>query len=118
MPLGKSFQLGPREKVKAKGLHGVMVGRGSIDLSQVEQLVDESQTRAIAAFFKQLSGRQRDRGLSLSETVDEILEAVAEQGLDHLAGFDGRHPGYMALPRKQEICAAVNRYRGLRVSQS
>lgn len=118
VPLGKSFQLGPREKVKAKGLHGVMVGRGSIDLSQVEQLVDESQTRAIAAFFKQLSGRQRDRGLSLSETVDEILEAVAEQGLDHLAGFDGRHPGYMALPRKQEICAAVNRYRGLRVSQS
>lgn len=117
VPLRKSFQLGERDKIKTKGLHSILVGRSAIDLSQVEQLVDESQTRAIAALFKKLGQEGAKREMSLSETVDAILESIREQGLDVLSGFRGKHPGYMALPRKQELCAAVNRYRGLRVRQ-
>jgi hypothetical protein len=88
-----------------------------IDLSQVEQLVDESQSRAIAAFLKQLGEEGGNREMSLSEKVDAVLESIGEKGLDVLSGFRGKHPGYMALPRKQELCAAVNRYRGLQVRQ-
>ena len=117
VPLRKSFQLGERDKIKTKGLTSVLVGRTAIDLSQVEQLVDESQTRSIAAIFKKLGQEGAKEETSLSETVDALLETIREQGLDALSGFRGKHPGYMALPRKQELCAAVNRYRNLRVRQ-
>ncbi|HIE09852.1 MAG TPA: ATPase, partial [Armatimonadetes bacterium] len=39
---------GEKLKLDAKGLHTIVIGRSIIDLSLVEQLVDESQTRAIA----------------------------------------------------------------------
>jgi len=117
VPLRKSFQLGERDKIKTKGLTTVLVGRAAIDLAQVEQLVDESQTRSIAAMFKKLGEEAANGERSLSETVDALLEAIREEGLDVLSGFRGKHPGYMALPRKQELCAAVNRYRRLRVRQ-
>jgi predicted ABC-class ATPase len=117
VPLRKSFRLGERDKIKTKGLTSVLVGRTAIDLSQVEQLVDESQTRSIAALFKKLGEEGANREMSLSEKVDALLEAIREKGLDVLSGFRGKHPGYMALPRKQELCAAVNRYRRLKVRQ-
>jgi len=117
VPLRRSFQLGQKDKIKTKGLHTVLLGRTVIDLSQVEQLVDESQSRAIAAFLKQLGEEGGNREMSLSEKVDAALESIEEKGLDILSGFRGKHPGYMALPRKQELCAAVNRYRGLQVRQ-
>ncbi|MEF8823812.1 MAG: ABC-ATPase domain-containing protein [Desulfohalobiaceae bacterium] len=117
VPLRKSFQLGERDKIKTKGLTTVLVGRATIDLSQVEQLVDESQTRSIAAMFKKLGEESANGEMSLSERVDALLESIREQGLDVLSGFRGKHPGYMALPRKQELCAAVNRYRKLQVWQ-
>jgi predicted ABC-class ATPase len=117
VPQRNSFQLGERDKIKTKGLTTVLMGRTAIDLSQVEQLVDESQTRSIAAVFKKLGEEAAKGERSLSETVDALLEAIREKGLDVLSGFQGKHPGYMALPRKQELCAAVNRYRRLQVRQ-
>jgi predicted ABC-class ATPase len=115
VPRGGGFRLEQRDKVKARGLHGLQYGRTGVDLDFLEQLVDESQTRAIAEMFRLLGRRFADGRSSLSEIVDRILQEVAERGLDALSPFEGKHPGDLAMPRKQEICAAINRFRKLRV---
>ena len=51
--------------------------------------------------------------VSLPEVADRILDEIGAQGLDWLSPFQGQHPGELALPRKQEICAAINRWRKL-----
>ncbi|MBD3369813.1 ATPase [Candidatus Fermentibacteria bacterium] len=117
VPLPSSFRLGRRDKVRPKGLHHVRYGRSTIDLSLVEQLVSSSQTNAIAMILTYMAKRYMDGSRSLSEAVDSVLEDVRKNGLDAISPFRGGHPGELALPRKQEICAAVNRYRRLEARQ-
>ena len=114
---------GAREKVAAKGLDRIEFGRQSVDVAAVEQLVDPSQTRAIA----DLVWRARRRGLfdgtaTLAETLDRMLAEIEERGLDVIASdtaaagvLGDAHPGDYALPRRYEIAAMLNRMRSLRV---
>jgi predicted ABC-class ATPase len=113
----RSFSRGPKDKVKAKGLHSIAFGKTGVNLAFVEQLVDESQTRAIAEVFRLLGEEPPGESLPLAEVVDRMLSRIREKGLDCLSPFAGKHPGNLALPRKQEICAALNRWRRLQVRQ-
>ncbi|MFW6314923.1 MAG: P-loop domain-containing protein, partial [Desulfohalobiaceae bacterium] len=116
-PLQASFKLGERDKIKAKSLQGLAFGRQSVDLSWLEQLVDPSQTRAIAEVFRILAKECLSRDKNLQQILQEIEACLDEQGLDALSRFKGKHPGDLARPRKQEICAALNRLRSLKVKQ-
>jgi len=107
---------GKRLKVQAKGLHHISFAKHTIDLSLVEQLVDESQTRAIARAL--VCGLQNyiDGRRSLEEIVEALERDFLEQGLDVLS--QGRHPrGDLALPRRFELAATLNRLRGIRMQQ-
>lgn len=117
VPRSGSFKLPDKGKTKAKALKSLLFGRESIDLSQVEQLVDESQTRTIGDIFKLLNTKYANRDLPLGKLVEEILEQIDSKGLDSISPFYGKHPGNLAFVRKQEICAAINRYRKLQVRQ-
>ena len=117
VPRLSSFKLGEKGKVKSKGLKSLLFGKETVDLSQVEQLVDESQTRTIAEIFRLLKEKGVSRELPISELVDEILDLINSKGLDGVSAFYGKHPGNLALVRKQEICAAINRFRKLQVRQ-
>ncbi|MBA4601880.1 ABC-ATPase domain-containing protein [Thermoactinomyces mirandus] len=115
IPLPSSFsaQKGRKEKVDAKGLKTILLGTTTIDLSYLEQLVDSSQTRAIAQVLRLLGDRangERD----LSQLLHEIEAEIRQKGLDFLSPFHG-HPGDLAMPRKYEIAAAINRMRTLKV---
>ena len=102
---------GPRPP-QAKGLDTIRVGEESIDLSAWAQLVDPSQTAAVAAALSQVSF---DGDTTLDEVVDEVVRRIRDGGLDVLSAHGrGRHPGRLAGVRRHEIAAAVNRYRGLR----
>jgi len=117
-PQPASFRLrGRRDKVRPKGLSLILYRRTPIDLSLVEQLVSPSQTRAIARIMVYMSKRYLDGTATLSEAVDRVMDDIAGSGLDAVSPFGG-HPGELALPRKQEICAAVNRFRDLSVRQA
>lgn len=111
----KRFQA--KKPPQAKGA-GIRVGKGFIDLSALSQLVDASQTRAIATILGQLSSQHGD----IEMLVDEMLEQVKHGGIDAVSRFSGgkhgsrsgapgKHPGRLALPRKLEIMAAINRAR-------
>jgi predicted ABC-class ATPase len=117
-PLKNSFrpQRGRKIKVKNQGLHHIQFGRQTIDLSYVEQLVDEYQTSAIAQMMLYAWKNCLDDKKIIKQIVDEILKEIGEKGLDILSAFQG-HPGEFALPRKYEIAAAINRMRSLKVTQ-
>ncbi|MGA1839961.1 MAG: ABC-ATPase domain-containing protein [bacterium] len=106
---------GRREvNIKTRGLRLVQFGEETIDLSAIEQLVDFSQTRALAdALFY-----AREHHMNNHNTTRDVLEAVMtdiqRKGLDVL----NRRPiGDYAIFRKFELAAALNRLRSLDVAK-
>ena len=115
IPLKKSFsQSGKLDKTKAKGKYSILYGKELIDISGLEQLVDDSQTNCIAVMIDYFKNKVLDEKLTLSQATDRIYEKIEKDGLDSISSYTG-HPGNLALPRKQEFCAAVNRYRKLKI---
>lgn len=106
---------GRREKVDAKGLTKILYGTHEIDLSYVEQLVDPSQTRAMATMIKYMAEHYADGRTTLSDMLERLYQLIEQKGLDIVSPFYGSHPGDMALPRKMELAAAINRLRTLKV---
>ncbi len=113
--LQESFQAqrGRREvKIDAKGLQQILYGTTKIDLSYLEQLVDESQTRTIGELIHYYSERYADQGPPLHEGLMRAFKDLQGRGLDVL---DPRKPGNLAMPRLHEVAAAINRMRTLKV---
>ena len=115
VPLVTSFsKKGKDDRLKAKGLHTVMYGKEAIDLSGLEQLVDDSQTNALPVMINYFRHQLIDHHLSLIEATNQMYEVIEKHGIEAVSNFDG-HPGNLALPRKQEFIGTLNRYRGLKV---
>lgn len=118
IPLPASFNphVGRKIKVEAKGKSLIRFGRQTIDLSYVEQLIDENQTNAIAQIILYAVQKYMDGKTELRGVISKVLTDIQGKGLDALSTFQG-HPGELALPRLQEIASAINRLRSLRVRQ-
>ncbi len=100
-------------KIAAKGLRSILFGAHHIDLGAVEQLVDSGQTRAIGDAIH-YAMKHMDGHRTLGEVVDAVLKDIKEEGLDVL------HPrplGTYSAFRGQELGAAINRLRTLRIVQ-
>ena len=107
-----------RMKVAARGLRAIQFGEQTIDLQSVEQLVDPSQTRAIAdTLVYGLRQGYFDGEVPLAQALRRIFADVSAGGLDIISPHPGQYPGDYALPRLQEMAAAINRMRELRVRQ-
>ncbi|WGP06666.1 ABC-ATPase domain-containing protein [Bacillus subtilis] len=101
------------KSAKAKGLDTVQFGRSFIDLAALSQLIDGQQTGAIAEALEYLA-EIFDGTTSITEALTEIDAMLDAQGIDGITGHHA-HPGHLARPRTQEIAAALNRFRGLRL---
>ena len=122
IPLAASFDpsRGRREvKIDAKARDLILFGRDRIDLRQVEQLVDISQTRAIGYVMHLATQRFMDGKATLRDVLAAVEEFLDRQGLDALDPFrrQDQHPGRFARPRPYEIAAAINRLRTVRMRQ-
>ncbi len=112
-PKAQSFDAsrGKRDvKIDVKGLHTLLYGATTIDLSGLEQLVDMSQTRAIGDIILYYSRKYAGREYTLHQGLEQLFEELEQQGLDILSA---RKPGNYAMPRKFEVAAAINRMRTL-----
>jgi len=107
-----NLRRGKRQTARSKGLHTIELGRERVDLTYLEQLAEAGQTEAVARIVGEwvAAGKIRD----MRDLLTDALASVAQNGLDSLGGFRG-HPGEMSLPRAQELAAAINRIRALRV---
>ncbi|MDN6521056.1 MAG: ATPase, partial [Yaniella sp.] len=70
---------------------------------------------AAIAFAMDRIAEQLDGQVSLVEAITALLAKVENEGLEVLSPHHG-HPGHLALPRRQEIHSAINRYRHLQLS--
>lgn len=114
IPTAKALHPGSKTKsAKAKGLGQVQFGKAFIDLTAISQLVDPQQTTGIAEALEYLAEIFDDQ-TSLTEALAEVEDMLDAQGVDGLTG-NRDHPGHVARPRAQEIAAALNRFRGLRL---
>lgn len=86
----------------------ILYGEYKIDLSQVEQLIDIGQTRAIGLMIYYYACHYAHTSGSLSEQLRQLLQEADEQGLDIFSPYT---VGDLALPRLYELSAAINRIR-------
>ncbi|WP_337019546.1 ABC-ATPase domain-containing protein [Oceanobacillus massiliensis] len=114
-----SIQLnkGKRTKIKAKGLHQIIMGSTDIIFNHTEQLVDSSQTRMIAEIINYLHRTNGLENKSLREVLDSVDTQMDQFGLASLTLFNDQHPGELARPRRHEVAAVLNRMRTASVRQ-
>ncbi len=103
-----------RIKIKTMGKDGVQLNHETVDLRYVEQLADYEQLTCLGYLLKYMEEHMLDGKATVQETVEELARALEKKGFE--AVCDGEYlPGNLALPRREEIFACVNRYRGLKL---
>jgi len=114
-PISKSIKpyKGRKLKLDVRGRFTILIGLERIDLSQVEQLVDTSQTRAIGFAINYTSKVHMDGKRSMRDILDMVNRDIKENGLDILAPKGRKYPNNLAKPRIYEVSAALNRLRTL-----
>ena len=106
-----SIEKGPKGvKIKTLGIDGLDINKEKIDLRAVEQIVDNEQVTAIGYIMKWAEDNAINGSRNLEEVVDEAINFIKKKGLVSMSGN-----GNLAMPRKQEIMSAFNRYRKLKV---
>jgi len=103
---------GRRIKVKTRSRYHIQLGWDDLELRALEQLVDSSQTRALAEAIIYAREKYWDGQMSLGEMVETVDKDIRSQGLDVLAR---QKLGSLAYFRPQELAAAVNRLRKLSI---
>ena len=111
---GAAFKGNDRIKMKTMGREAVMINKETIDLRYVEQITDSEQVTALGYCMRYAQRHILDGRKDLRQVVDE-LERVMQKG--SLAALCENASGVscVAMPRRQEIFACFNRYRGLKI---
>ncbi len=97
-------------KVKTFGRDSFSLDRETVDLRYVEQLADSEQTNALAHLLRYALEQTVDGKHTVRETVRILLELLDQKGWEPFCG--SYIPCGLARPRKQEIFACLNRFRG------
>lgn len=101
-------------RIQARGKGMIVFGTTDIDCTSVEQIVSESQTRAIADAIW-YAVRYMDGKATATEVAARVMQDIETEGLDVLSS---RKRGDYAKFRSQELLMAVNRMRTLCAEQA
>ncbi len=100
-------------RIQAPATRQLVYGDTRIDLSDVEQLVEPAQTKAIGRAIQRMTPAMDGRH-GIREIARLLMDDLRAGGLDIL---DGALVGDLAAFRPLEFIAALNRIRGLRFVQ-
>lgn len=98
-----------KKRIVAMDVHRLNYGKQTIDLTDLEQLMERSQTRAIG-YAMEYAKNHMDGRTALPEIVQRVIADIEENGLDVLTA---RISGHLAQFRGIELAFAFNRLRGL-----
>lgn len=101
-----------RVKLKSLGRDGFMINHETVDLRAVEQITDSEQTECLAQMILTTSADMKGV-YSLHKLVEAMMAKIQANGL--AAVVRGRLPGNLALPRAQELYAAIDRCRAIQM---
>ncbi|MDY6803223.1 MAG: ABC-ATPase domain-containing protein [Cyanobacteriota bacterium] len=99
-------------RLKVRDVDEVVFGNEDVDLAAVEQLVSADQLRAIAAAMVYAKQQYMDGYRSLAEILDAVMEDIRSRSLEILVPFP---EGDLAMFRRFELAAAINRLRTLEI---
>lgn len=105
----RNLKVKGRIKTKTLGTDGIMVGHETIDLRYVEQLRDSEQLTMLAYIVRYLEEQVFDGEKTMQEIIEKLSGDLEQKGFEVVAG--NSVPGNLAMTRKQEIYACLNRYR-------
>ena len=112
--------LGRETRIKVRNKDCISYGKSDIHVDYVEQLVDSNQTNCMGVMLEYivseiLSKNMKDNEqMTLNQVVTKLYEKIEKEGLGAISPYT-RHPGNLVLPRKYELCAAINRFRELKM---
>ena len=110
----QAFRGNDRIKMKTLAKEGVMINKETIDLRYVEQITDSEQVTALGYCMRYAQKHILNGRKDLRQVVEELEQAIAKGTLAALC--ESRSSvSCMAMPRRQEIFACFNRYRGLKL---
>ena len=99
-----------RIKMKVMGKDQIQLNRENLILRGLEQLADSEQTLAIGWMLTWVQKKAVNGKITMQQAVDKVMDLAEKEGLAGLA--EGSYlPVNLAMPRKQEVLAAFNRYR-------
>lgn len=96
-------------KIKLAGKTAFSLNKETLDLRYLEQLTDSEQTAALAYLLRYILIHYKNSKKTLVEIVDEIEFQTQKRGLEFL--FQSSDvPSGLAVPRRQELFACINRW--------
>lgn len=101
-------------KVKTTATDTISLNKEVIDVRYLEQMMDYGQTVGVAYFLKYGMEHLVDNKKTMQELVETLYAIVEEKGFSSLIP-KGYSAGFPVLPRKQEVMAAWNRFRRLKI---
>ena len=96
-------------RISSANTNELIFGKTTIDLADVEQIVEKAQIKAIGLAIHTLQN-QMNGTMSVREVMAVVMRRIEEEGIDSL---DSRLTGDIALFRAIELAATINRMRGL-----
>ena len=79
----------------------------------MEQVIDSEQANLLAVLLRTLEEDYFDGKTTLASCVEELYKLLLKDGFQAIHG--DTIPGNLAMIRKQELYAMVNRYRALKL---
>ena len=99
--------------INAKEVHRLIFGKYAIDLTDLEQLTELSQTKALG-YAIEYAKKYMDGKATLREVVERVIADIDENDLDVISD---KISGHFAWFRGLELAFAINRLRGIDVIQ-
>ena len=103
-----------RIKIKTMGRDGVVLNHENIDLRYVEQLADPEQLTCLGYLLRYMEEQEFDGRKEAGQIIKRLVKKLEAEGFAAVCE-SGNVPGNLAMPRKQEVYACVNRYRGMKL---
>ena len=100
-----------RVKFRGSGTDSISLNHESVELRFVEQVIDSEQANLLAMLLRTLEEDYFDGRASLPDCVERMYQQLCTRGFQAIHGES--IPGNLAMVRKQELYAMVNRYRAL-----
>ena len=99
-----------RLKLKTMGTDGFAIGKQTVDLRYLEQLIDSEQTACLGMLLKYAVEHLVDGKRTIAEVVVQLQKELETSGM-HFLAENGIVSGGYAMPRVQEMYSCFNRYR-------
>ena len=99
--------------IYAKDVHRLTFGEYTIDLTDVEQLMELSQTKALG-YAIEYAKKYMNGKSTIQDVIERVVSDIEEHGLDVISE---KLSGHFACFRALELAFAINRLGGLEVKQ-